>query len=727
MRKSFNKFSDSSSSNTTILIISFFLISLLSSYVFLQSYKENLEKNVINSYRININELNAKLDKYLLTNDKKNILSEISKTKNTKLFDTIKLEYSRYLFDKNSLIYNSENFEDKSWKIAEVIVDARYGYIKNVPNSELYEFIPSLEFNINQPINIRYQVYKRNEIKNIITKLDFSNILLKTEFDNTSTTWVDSFFVINFPDEMHEIKEDNNLIATLLYKVDTYKARKEFESFVIKLSIFTLVMFLPILFLLGFYHKYVFRKYVKEPVSYLNTYLDDILQNKFSVMDKSNFEGTTQIKELTKKVSKISSKIASLKNELNVNKESLELKISTDSLTGLPNKEIFDFDIKSMFVSLLNGYIFIIRIDKLSQLSANHDSGYINNFIESYVNTLKNIVFKYSKTDMKIYRFYGSQFAIIAKNLKIEDAHTMCQEIIEELTDRMPDIYDVPDDLIQIGGTSFDLYGSLESVLTSATSAYEMAKKKGANSYHIIGEEDIEKNYSLLDNSVIDVIKRADFDISFVLDSFSFDEPDKLVMSEASPQLYDQDNKKLSIGSFVAVAQKLDMADKFDRLVIQKVIEKIKQNNFTHEIAINLSISSIENKSFMKFLENILKENEAILGNIVFSITSYTAYLHKEVFIDFVQSIHRIGAKVLLKRYRTDEFPLTQLDGLGLDYIRINKDYTNNFVNDIVKKHKVKNVLIYAELNSILVITDSVALDSDYDFLERLGTYATSR
>ena len=119
---------------------------------------------------------------------------------------------------------------------------------------------------------------------------------------------------------------------------------------------------------------------------------------------------------------------------------------------------------------------------------------------------------------------------------------------------------------------------------------------------------------------------------------------------------------------------------------IQKAINFIKEKELTYELAINISMSSIENKEFMKWLEVTLNENESVLKNIVFSITSYSAYLHKELFTEFVKSVHKIGAKVLLKRYKTDEYPLDQLEDLNLDYIRINKDYTNNFINDIVKK-----------------------------------------
>ena len=727
MKENINRFANKNTTNNTLLIVFIFIIFVVSSYLFFQSYKNKLVKNASQKYELNIEYLNAKLDSSLLKFKKEEIKKDIQKLIDTKIFESIIVHNTRYLFDKNSLIDTTEGFDDKSWDLAEVVVDAKYGYINKVPKTSLYEFFPSNDFDASQPLSIRYQVFKKSFIRNIVTKLDFSNIEIINELNKKEKSWLDSLVNIDTTNKIYDLKVENLVTSTVIYIFNNNIIIQELKSFLIKLILFNLILFLPILFVLGFYHKYLFNKYVTEPVTYANNYLDNILDDRFAVFDKSKFEGTKEIKELTQKITKVSTKIASLKNEINVNKESLELKASTDSLTGLPNRDIFDFDIKTMFVSLVNGYVFVIKIDKLSQISKDHDSGYINSFIESYVNTIKNIIFKYSKTDIKLYRFYGSQFALIARNMNIEKVREICEEIIEEITDRMPDIYDVPDDLIHIGGTAFDLYGSLDTVLNSANKAYEISKEKGINSYHIIGEEDVEKNYSMLDHNVIKIIEMNDFSLNYVLESYLFDNPDKLVMTEASPELLDHEKNRLQIGSFISVAQKLGIADKFDKLVLQKVIEDIKDKDFSHEIAVNLSISSIENVEFIKWLEDTLNENEDIKSNIVFTFTAYTAYLHKNSFVEFVKKAHEMGIKIMIKRYKTDEYPLDQLEFSHVDYIRMNKDYTINFTNDIVKKHKVKNVLIFGELNNINVISDSVELDTDYDLLERLGTYATSR
>ncbi len=725
--KRLNKFTDTSSINNILLLIFLFLALIFTSYYYFNSYKEKILINAKNNYQLNINYLNSKVHNNILKSDKNIIETEVNKVLETTLFDLIEIEHNRFVFSKDKLINATPNFDDKSWTIAEIVIDARYGFIKKIEKTSLYEFMASSNYEKLQPINIRYQVYKKNEIKNFITKLDFSNIKLEKGTKEDSSSWIDSLITIDISNKIENIVVDDINIATISYSLNSKKVKEELQSFLIHIIIFNLIIYLPILFILGFYHKFIFKKYVTKPVLYINNYLDDILDNKFAALDKGKFEGTKEIKELTTKVSKVSSKIATLKNEINSNKDSLEKKTYADTLTGLPNKYIFDFDIKSMFVTSTNGYVFVIRIDNLVQLSKKHDSGYINNFIETFSNIVKNIIFNISKTNLKMYRFYGSEFAIIAKDINFEESVQMCESIITEINDRMPFIYDVPDDLIHIGGTSFDLYGSLETVLSSANNAYKISKDKGENSYHIISDKDIEKDYTSINNNVIEVINKAEFEIDFVLDTYLFDNPNTLVMNEVSPQLYDHNNEKISIGSFIAVAQKLKIADKFDKEVIEKTIRLIKEKEIKHEISINLSISSVENKEFMIWLRKILKENEPIMKYIVFSITSYSAYLHKKAFEQFVSEVHEMGAKILLKRYKTDEYPLNQLEEVKLDYIRMNKDYTNNFTSDIVKKHKVKNIIIFGELNNINIMADSVKLEADYDLLERLGTYATTR
>ena len=74
-----------------------------------------------------------------------------------------------------------------------------------------------------------------------------------------------------------------------------------------------------------------------------------------------------------------------------------------------------------------------------------------------------------------------------------------------------------------------------------------------------------------------------------------------------------------------------------------------------------------------------------------------------------------------------EDFTLDELSNLDIDYIRLNKDYCININTDRVKKHAVKNIILYGEMNNIHVLGDFVKSDEDYKTLSRLGLYATSR
>ena len=161
-------------------------------------------------------------------------------------------------------------------------------------------------------------------------------------------------------------------------------------------------------------------------------------------------------------------------------------------------------------------------------------------------------------------------------------------------------------------------------------------------------------NVSYLKQDYIMIFKinetQNDFDISFVFDSYSFG--GELLMRELKPNLKDDDNNIFPIGLFVAVSEKLDLNRKFDTEVILKAIDFIKNNKIDYKIAINLSIKTVSTPDFITFLEDLVSKNEDFVKHIVFSITSYSASAYKNIFIDFVAHLNRIGIEILIKRYK---------------------------------------------------------------------------
>ena len=177
----------------------------------------------------------------------------------------------------------------------------------------------------------------------------------------------------------------------------------------------------------------------------------------------------------------------------------------------------------------------------------------------------------------------------------------------------------------------------------------------------------------------------------------------------------------------MSISEKLHLNTTFDKQVIIKVLDYIRKNKINYKIAINLSIKTIVDKEFIKFLYDLVHEDKNVVNNILFSITSYTASANKGDFVKFVKQASELKFEILLKRFKTKEYSLDDLSEAKINYIKIDKDLTQNIHNDLVKKHRIKNIVVYAEVNDIKLIVENVESDQDYKFLSKLDLYAVNR
>jgi EAL domain-containing protein (putative c-di-GMP-specific phosphodiesterase class I)/GGDEF domain-containing protein len=714
--------------NTFILFSSFIVIFFLLSWLFLSNYKEKALQYAKSNYELNIDTYTNKFDSKLILFDKNSIQEYLENIKKTEFIQDVKIEYLKILFNKESLIFQTKSFSDTSWNLINVMVDIKFGEIKKVEGTTYFEFIPSHNFNPNENLIVKYQLLKNNEIKNFVVPIEL-NILENKKIEVIKRKFLSIFkyfYNINFEYSIQkELKVDNIAYAKIEYILDDSKLKEDIHNFFIKLILFSFLAFLPIYFILFYYEKYIEKEYIQKPIAYLDNLVSNILDSKFSNIDNDVFKDSNEYKNLLSNISKLSNKVASLVNELNINKETLERNLLTDNLTGLYDKKMFDIDIKSMFVYSDEGYILSLRISKLNEIESLNGSIKTDNFILSYVNIINNVIDSYKNNNIIFYRFHGSEFIILAKDFSYTDAIELSEKITNSLNDEIYKNYILPNSIFHIGGTPFNVYGTIDSIMSSVNSAHKEAISKDKNGYVIIKENTIKEEIIETETQVKSIIMKKYFDISFVFDSYSFE--DELLMRELKPILRDENNVEIPIGSFIAICEKLNINQKFDEEVILKAVDFVNANKINYKIAINLSIRTISNKDFINFLDNLVAENPDIIKNILFSITSYSASAYKFEFIQFVKELNRLKIEILMKRFKTKEYSLDELVDLNINYIKIDKDLTQNIHNDLIKKHRVKNIVIYAEINNVKILIENVESDKDYKFLSKLDLYAVNR
>lgn len=713
----------------TYLCLSFVVTICLTFFI----YYEDIKRDAVKEFtQQNLNTklyLEELLNNTLLDNNFNKIDSSIKTFLSIEFFKNIEIEYQRYIFSKNAILLNSNKINNESYRLSDVTTDYKFGEIVSLGNN-IYEFIPNVYFNIKDPVLIKFQAFGSGEVYNSTSTLHFYKSVKDTLLDEQKEQ--DSFLdnMIGFED----ITIDKNIVlnykdkeyVTVRYTVNKKPLMEKTQIFIKKIFIYSMSLFFITIIILYFFYIQVMKKDIEKPISKIEEYIEDILNNKYVRLEKIETK-LMHIDVIFEKIQLMSKKVASLTNESNINKELLKRKDFIDEVTGLDNKKVFLKDMKTMFVSNKSGYIVIAKINDLGAFANKNGSNEANILIKDFGHSLIGLLKEFPKINSSVYRFFGAEFALIIESKTTEEIKMILDTISHKIQDAFKSKYLLDGEIVHFGATPFDHYGTTDSILHSAHDSYIKANSEKNSLFAISDNSELIEKARVHEALVEDIIKREDFTIKFIFDTFEMDS-DEMIMQEASPIIINsQTFEMFPIGIFISVAEQIKLSSVFDRILIEKVISYLEYEKSTHKIAINLSIDSLTDKKFLSWLEGFLLYNDIAKEHLIFSVTSYNAKENLMKFKNLIEIVHKFDSQILLKRFSLEDFALEELDDLEIDYIRLDKDYCQAINGDREKKHSAKSIILYGEMHEINILGDSIKADEDYKTMSRLGLYATSR
>ncbi len=659
------------------------------------------------------------LEKNLLHSSHENLRSMLSYAVKTTDISFLKLSNKEFLFSKETLLRNSNYAQNSDWEIGDVATDAKNGTITALENNT-YKLSSATKFNAQEPVVFKFFLYKNEILINAVAKIYFEYEVSKENFNQELLQ--NSEISTAFLREKKDILLQDKHFAQLEYIIDqsalhekTAILQKTYKTY----YIFTILL---LGFIFGAIYLIFIKKMLLDAIKYFKETMADTLNNNF-VFDEKKKSLNEDIDEAFRLVSNITKKYIIVLNELNINKNILERKIFTDDLTGLPNQKVFELDLKNMFIVGSDGFIGTIKLESLGEFTKKFGSALANHYIEEFANVMQNKFYELDLAEASLYRFFGSEFAIILKNEKEEKVLELCRALEEELQE-MGMRYEVENKSAYFGFIPFDKYGTVESILHLLSDVYTIARNSG-DYYHMVSPSEVLDKFSVVEQNVREIIENNSFEIEYGFGTTSIASHETL-MQEAIPILYDKNREKFAIGVFISAAEKIKLAVLFDKKVIESVVEHIKTDDFKYGIVVNLSLQSLKDNEFITWLHSLFLFNKNVSKKIIFSMTSYNASLDEEVFKNFVQEIHRFGAKIILKRFSINDFAVEKLCDLHLDYLRINKDYTSGIFNDRDKKHFLRTIINLGQSNDIFIIGDSIRDERDIAACVSIGLDAIS-
>jgi EAL domain-containing protein (putative c-di-GMP-specific phosphodiesterase class I)/GGDEF domain-containing protein len=732
-----------------IISIIFLMIFAGNFIISVKNTKEYLEIESITKAQDTATSLGMSLKTLLSDKYNPEVESIINAIANRGFYREIRLENALFSIKQSDLIKASKDLDNSKWKISNVSADERVGKVELInsnnfekellalentnskeTNSEFsvstdensYDFIPNEQYKNIKEVTFTFTAINENG-KTVNTKavLNVNKTLVQVTRD-VKFDYIPSWFIkmipIKLAEQSSEISNGWQTTAIIYVSANAGDAYAKLYEQAKSAIIYALIAFIIAMIIL-----FVFVQYLLKPLKKIEKLANNIAIGKFETIEELPW--TTEIKTVALAMNDMSRKIESIINRLNNNLESITKKLSRDDLTQLDLKQNFETDMKDMFIHKNNGYVFMIKIFELANFAKNHTNKEINEFIKKFATILSTTKTK-ENSKVTAYRFFGSEFAIIAKNFTYEDAKEFSlklQKKFEELGNEY-----LKKDIVHIGATPFNPIGTTPQILQSAIEAYEKATLIGQNEIFITDTIALSRNMQEWKDLIFDIVDNSKFELKYIGNAYTLDgSTNDIIMQEAFATIKDKDNLDIPIGTFVSIAERYEKIIDFDKKIITKVINNILINKIKHSISINLSLESISNTSFILWLEKTIFEHKSIASQLAFSITAYAVAKDVDKFKFFADEMHQCGAKVIIKRFESKFIPLNSIKDFNLDYIRLAREYTHNITNDSSKQSFIETIVELSNLLNIQLFAENVHEDEDLETIKKLEVYAASR
>jgi len=726
-----------------IISLIFFMIFAGNFIISVNNTKEYLETESTTKAQDTATSLGMTLKSYMKNKHDPEITSIISAIANRGFYKEIRLEDVSLGFTQEKIIENISQELSGDWEIMEVTVDPKIGTIEQVqsisdlteqlaaleneteeveeviPTNDIsYNFTPGVEFIDGKKVLLDLKVIHNEQIKMLTSSIKLSKIIAKVsrpEKFEYIPQWFIDFLPLKMEEMKSEISDGWNISAVIYVSANAGDAYAKLYEQAKGAVIYAVVAFsIAILCLV------VFLQFILKPLKAIESLASSIAQGNFQTIRKLPW--TTELKNVSMAMNDMSSKIEGVIKKLNGNLENMTKKLSEDGLTGLQLKSTFLTDIKMMFISKIQGYVFIVKIDDLGAYAKTHTNKEVDQFLLDFAGILRSVSPK-----LKPYRFFGSEFAMIIQNA----SETETKDILDKLKKELEEFgaKNNKPEIAHIGGTPFNFLGTTDSIIAASLEAYEKAKLIGPNEYFLRDEDDLARDMEEWKELIFTIIDNQKFNVGYIGQAYGLcaKTKDTLFMEEAFTKAVDNDGNNIPIGTFISIAEQYEKILDFDKAVVNKVINNMVADGVEHSVSINLSLDSVFDEGFQNWLNGVVTRNSAIASQLVFSVTAYGAAKNIEKFKEFIKVIHSAGAKIIIKRFETKFIPLDSIKDFNLDYIRLARDYTDGISKDATKEGFVESMQELCNLLNIKLFAENVKEDKDFNIVERLKLFGASR
>ena len=393
-----------------------------------------------------------------------------------------------------------------------------------------------------------------------------------------------------------------------------------------------------------------------------------------------------------------------------------------DSLTGLKNRnafvEYFTQSIDNQSTDKCH-MIAIARCSELKTMNQIYGFNEGDNYIVNVAKIMKAAV--ESLDNGQIFRLNCSDFACLIQNITKESAESFAATLTKNFN-----IYQSNSEIDSVAYTGITLFSEptpLGELLALSDAGISTAQTEHVNACHFHQYSSSEKSSTLNHNNwrqeILDVLENQR--VNLLLQPIEPNGENTTIYQEVLARFLNSKNELLPTASFISMAEKLDKIVDLDRMIIEKVMIDIKNQQLQQQLfGINISSRTINDEYFVIWLERRLLRDPEIASCIVFELTESGLQHNIKTSKRFIDMIHKTEARVTVEHFGVDLTSFKFFKELHPDFIKMDSTYTRNIEDDKNNQYFLGLMIDLAHKLEIKVLAESVENQKELATLKRL-------
>jgi len=406
----------------------------------------------------------------------------------------------------------------------------------------------------------------------------------------------------------------------------------------------------------------------------------------------------------------------------------LSYKDKHDKLTGLANREHFDFELstliqhKAQLTQSGEGVVFHIDIDQFQII--NNRLGYaIGDKILFQLSVFLQEMLPEGAT---FSRLGNDEFAIILPDL----AHSSAKGFADKVRQF---IHSSSFDMIEQGLHLHACIGivildnvqlDVEQVLSSLHLSTALAKQKGRNRVQLYQSDDAQLQQHAAEMTILHDLALALKEQRLVLyrqEIRSTSAVKQPLHYEVLARLKDKKDNLVAPGVFIPAAEKYGLIKQLDRVVIALTLQEVAKNKDDYSYSINLSGASMTDKDTCYFIRQQFKQHSIDPRRICFEVTETSAITHLASAIKFMQQLTEMGCYFALDDFGSGHSSFTYLQKLPIQILKIDGAFVRDINSNAINRIFVENIQRTAQAMDIETVAEFVENQAIVDELDKIS------